>query len=776
MPALKLIGMSSEKLKEEALSYHAQGKPGKIEVVPTKPYSTQHDLALAYSPGVAAPCLAIEENAEDAYKYTAKGNLVAVISNGTAVLGLGNIGALASKPVMEGKGLLFKIFADIDVFDIEVDQPDVDKFVEAVKAIAPTFGGINLEDIKAPECFEIEERLKNELNIPVMHDDQHGTAIISSAALLNALDIAGKKIEEVQLVVNGAGASAVASTKLYIELGVRKENIIMCDSKGAITTSRKGLSGAKAYFATDKDVTTLEDALVGADIFLGLSAADVLTQAMVRSMAKDPIIFALANPDPEISYDLAKASRPDIIFATGRSDYPNQVNNVLGFPYIFRGALDVRATTINEAMKVAAVRALAALAKEPVPDVVSIAYNDNSIVYGREYLIPKPLDPRLISTISVAVAKAAIESGVARSVITDWETYSFDLERRMGYDNRLTRSLRNKAKNNPKRIVFAEGGNINILRAAQNVLTEKIGIPILLGSKEKIRQTIKENNLELTGAEIIEFFGEEERERRESYAKIYHRRLERNGIIYSEAIERMYTRDYFGTMMVEAGDADAFISGYAKRYAYTIAPALEYYGMTKQGSKLAGMYIVMTKRGPIFFADSSTMNMNPTPQDLVNTTLLVADEVRSYGVEPRIALLSNSNFGAVAEGSPAVVHEAVQLLHEHYPEVIVDGEMQVPFALNSKKRMAQYPFSKLKDMEVNTLIFPNFASSNIGYKLMQDLAGFEVIGPILLGMPKSIHVVPLDSNVRDIVNMATIAAVDAQRINRSESLTMNPTI
>ena len=768
--------MSSEKLKEEALSYHAQGKPGKIEVVPTKPYSTQHDLALAYSPGVAAPCLAIEENAEDAYKYTAKGNLVAVISNGTAVLGLGNIGALASKPVMEGKGLLFKIFADIDVFDIEVDQPDVDKFVEAVKAIAPTFGGINLEDIKAPECFEIEERLKNELNIPVMHDDQHGTAIISSAALLNALDIAGKKIEEVQLVVNGAGASAVASTKLYIELGVRKENIIMCDSKGAITTSRKGLSGAKAYFATDKDVTTLEDALVGADIFLGLSAADVLTQAMVRSMAKDPIIFALANPDPEISYDLAKASRPDIIFATGRSDYPNQVNNVLGFPYIFRGALDVRATTINEAMKVAAVRALAALAKEPVPDVVSIAYNDNSIVYGREYLIPKPLDPRLISTISVAVAKAAIESGVARSVITDWETYSFDLERRMGYDNRLTRSLRNKAKNNPKRIVFAEGGNINILRAAQNVLTEKIGIPILLGSKEKIRQTIKENNLELTGAEIIEFFGEEERERRESYAKIYHRRLERNGIIYSEAIERMYTRDYFGTMMVEAGDADAFISGYAKRYAYTIAPALEYYGMTKQGSKLAGMYIVMTKRGPIFFADSSTMNMNPTPQDLVNTTLLVADEVRSYGVEPRIALLSNSNFGAVAEGSPAVVHEAVQLLHEHYPEVIVDGEMQVPFALNSKKRMAQYPFSKLKDMEVNTLIFPNFASSNIGYKLMQDLAGFEVIGPILLGMPKSIHVVPLDSNVRDIVNMATIAAVDAQRINRSESLTMNPTI
>lgn len=776
MPALKLIGMSSEKLKEEALSYHAQGKPGKIEVVPTKPYSTQHDLALAYSPGVAAPCLAIEENAEDAYKYTAKGNLVAVISNGTAVLGLGNIGALASKPVMEGKGLLFKIFADIDVFDIEVDQPDVDKFVEAVKAIAPTFGGINLEDIKAPECFEIEERLKNELNIPVMHDDQHGTAIISSAALLNALDIAGKKIEEVQLVVNGAGASAVASTKLYIELGVRKENIIMCDSKGAITTSRKGLSGAKAYFATDKDVTTLEDALVGADVFLGLSAADVLTQAMVRSMAKDPIIFALANPDPEISYDLAKASRPDIIFATGRSDYPNQVNNVLGFPYIFRGALDVRATTINEAMKVAAVRALAALAKEPVPDVVSIAYNDNSIVYGREYLIPKPLDPRLISTISVAVAKAAIESGVARSVITDWETYSFDLERRMGYDNRLTRSLRNKAKNNPKRIVFAEGGNINILRAAQNVLTEKIGIPILLGSKEKIRQTIKENNLELTGAEIIEFFGEEERERRESYAKIYHRRLERNGIIYSEAIERMYTRDYFGTMMVEAGDADAFISGYAKRYAYTIAPALEYYGMTKQGSKLAGMYIVMTKRGPIFFADSSTMNMNPTPQDLVNTTLLVADEVRSYGVEPRIALLSNSNFGAVAEGSPAVVHEAVQLLHEHYPEVIVDGEMQVPFALNSKKRMAQYPFSKLKDMEVNTLIFPNFASSNIGYKLMQDLAGFEVIGPILLGMPKSIHVVPLDSNVRDIVNMATIAAVDAQRINRSESLTMNPTI
>lgn len=768
--------MSSSKLNEEALSYHAQGKPGKIEVVPTKPYSTQRDLALAYSPGVAAPCLAIEENPDDAYKYTAKGNLVAVISNGTAVLGLGNIGALAGKPVMEGKGLLFKIFADIDVFDIEVDQTDVDKFVETVKAIAPTFGGINLEDIKAPECFEIEERLKNELDIPVMHDDQHGTAIISSAALLNALDIARKKIDKIRLVVNGAGASAVASTKLYMELGVRKENIVMCDSKGVIRTSRKNLSGAKAFFATNRDIDTLEDALVDADVFLGLSAADVLTPEMVRSMASSPIVFALANPNPEISYELAMASRPDIIFATGRSDYPNQVNNVLGFPYIFRGALDVRATSINETMKIAAVKALAALAKEPVPDVVSIAYNNNKIVYGREYLIPKPLDPRLISTISVAVAKAAIESGVARKTIDDWDAYAFDLERRMGHDNRLTRTLRDKAKCCAKRIVFAEGGNINILRAAQNVLNDRIGIPILLGSKEKITETIKENNLDLQGVEIVEFFGEEERSRRERYAKMYHRKLERNGIIYSEAAERMYNRDYFGTMMVEAGDADAFISGYAKRYAYTVAPALEYYNMKETGSRLAGLYIVMTKRGPFFFADSSTMNPEPTPLDLVNTTLLVADEVRSYGIEPRIALLSNSNFGSVSEGSPAVAHEAVRLLHAHYPEIMVDGEMQVRFALNAEKRMAQYPFSKLKDMEVNVLVFPNFAASNIGYKLMQDLASFEVIGPVLLGMPKSIHVVPIDSSVREIVNMATIAAVDAQRTNRAEWLTIDPTI
>jgi len=768
--------MSSNKLDEEALRYHEQGKPGKIEVVPTKPYSTQHDLALAYSPGVAAPCLAIADNPEDAYKYTAKGNLVAVISNGTAVLGLGNIGALAGKPVMEGKGLLFKIFADIDVFDIEVNQTDVDKFVETVKAIAPTFGGINLEDIKAPECFEIEERLKKELDIPVMHDDQHGTAIISSAALLNALDIVGKKLGEIRLVVNGAGASAVASTKLYMELGVKKENIVMCDSKGVISTSRPNLTGTKAYFATSRKLVTLDDALVDADVFLGLSAADVLTPDMIRKMASKPIIFALANPNPEISYELAMASRPDIIFATGRSDYPNQVNNVLGFPYIFRGALDVRATTINETMKVAAVKALAALAKEPVPDVVSIAYNNSKIVYGAEYLIPKPLDPRLISTISVAVAKAAIESGVARQTIDDWDAYVFDLERRMGHDNRLARTLRNKAKSNPKRIVFAEGGNINILRAAQNVLSEKIGIPILLGGKEKIRQLIKENNLDLPGVEIIEFFGEEERCRRDKYANMYHRKLERSGIIHSEAIERMYTRDYFGTMMVEAGDADAFVSGYAKRYHYTIAPALEFYGMMDKGSRLAGMYIVMTKRGPIFFADSSTINMNPTPQDLVNTTLLVADEVRSYGIEPRIAMLSNSNFGSVNDGNPAVVHDSVRLLHEHYPEVMVDGEMQVRFALNPKKRMVQYPFSKLGDLEVNVLVFPNFSSSNIGYKLMQELADFEVIGPILLGLPKPIHVVPLDSSVRDIVNMATIAAVDAQRSDRDSGLTEQPAI
>ena len=761
--------MSSNKLNEEALIYHAQGKPGKIEVVPTKPYSNQHDLALAYSPGVAAPCLAIEENPEDAYKYTAKGNLVAVISNGTAVLGLGDIGALAGKPVMEGKGLLFKIFADIDVFDIEVNQTEVDAFVETVKAIAPTFGGINLEDIKAPECFAIEDRLKAELDIPVMHDDQHGTAIISSAALLNALDIVGKKIGEIKLVVNGAGASAIASTKLYMELGVQKENIVMCDSKGVINKSRKNLSGMKEFFATDRKISTLEDALVGADVFLGLSAADVLTKEMVQRMANNPIIFALANPNPEISYDLAKASRPDLIFATGRSDYPNQVNNVLGFPYIFRGALDVRATTINEAMKIAAVKALAALAKEPVPDVVSIAYNNSKISFGPEYLIPKPLDPRLISTISVAVAKAAIDSGVARKTITDWDAYVFDLDRRMGYDNRLARTLRNKAKNDPKRIVFAEGGNINILRAAQNVLTEKIGIPILLGSKEKIAKEIRDNNLELSGVEIVEFYGEAERCRRERYATLYHKKLERSGIIYSEAIERMYTRDYFGTMMVAAGDADAFVSGFAKRYSYTIAPALEIYGMKEKGAKLAGLYIVMTKRGPVFFVDASSMNMEPTAEALVNATLLAAAEIRSYGIEPKVALLSNSNFGSIDEGSPSVVHAAVEMLHATCPALEVDGEMQVSFALNPKKRMAQYPFSRLGDSEVNTLVFPNFAASNIAYKLMQDLAAFEVIGPVLLGMPKSIHVVPLDSSVRDIVNMATIAAIDAQRIETGET-------
>lgn len=749
-----------DNLKREALEYHAQDRPGKIEVVPTKPYTTQKDLSLAYSPGVAAPCLEIEKNPEDAYKYTSKGNLVAVISNGTAVLGLGDIGPLAGKPVMEGKGLLFKIFADIDVFDIEVDTKDVDKFIETVRMIAPTFGGINLEDIKAPECFEIEERLKKILDIPIMHDDQHGTAIISSAALLNALSISGKKIEEIKVVVNGAGAAAVACAKLYFAMGLPPEHLVMCDSKGPITAARKDVNAIKAQFATQRDLKTLEDALVGADMFLGLSAADVMTVEMVQSMAKDPIVFALANPDPEISYELAMKSRPDIIFATGRSDYPNQVNNVLGFPYIFRGALDVRASAINEAMKVAAVKALASLAKEVVPDIVATAYNQKAMAFGRDYLIPKPLDPRLISTISVAVAKAAVESGVARKTIEDWDAYKAELERRLGHENSIIRTIRDRTRNSGKRIVFAEGGRLKVLQAAQQILQEGIATPILLGNAQKIKQLSEENNIDLTGATVIEFFSDTEACRRENFAKVYFEKRKRKGVTYQEAIDSMYDRNQFGIMMVEVGEADAFISGYSSKYSTTIKPAIQIVGTDNPGKHVAGMYMVMTKQGPMFLADT-TVNNQPNAETLVATTLLVDRAVRRFNIEPVIAMLSYSNFGSVPSGLPETPRRAVEILHAEHPQIIVDGEIQANFAVNKKIRMEKFPFTKWGEKRVNTLIFPDLASGNISYKLLQELGGFEVVGPILVGIGKPVHVVPIESSVREIVNMAIIAVYDS---------------
>ncbi len=751
-------------IKEEALRYHSQGKPGKIEVVPTKPYSTQSDLSLAYSPGVAEPCLEIEKNAEDAYKYTAKGNLVAVISNGTAVLGLGNIGAIAGKPVMEGKGLLFKIFADIDVFDIEVDATDVDKFVETVKSIAPTFGGINLEDIKAPECFAIEERLKNELQIPVMHDDQHGTAIISSAALLNALELAGKKIGDVKIVVNGAGASAVACTKLYMQLGVRRENVVMCDSKGVLHTSRTDLNAAKKEFATTLNVHTLEEALKDADVFLGLSAADVLTEDMIRTMADKPIVFALANPNPEISYEKAIKSRTDIIFATGRSDYPNQVNNVLGFPYIFRGALDVRATTINEAMKIAAVRALAALAKEPVPDTVVAAYNKKSIAFGREYLIPKPLDPRLVTAISVAVAKAAIESGVARHVITDWETYIFKLEERMGQSSPLIRTIRNQAKLSPRRIVFADGTNPKVLQAAKTLVHTGIAKPILIGNSEKISCLMEENQIEKDGIEVLDPWCEQERQRREQYAHTFFEKRQRKGISMQDAIERMKHREYFALMMLETGDVDGCILHYDNNYIDTLRPALQIIGMNNEENHVAGMQILLSKRGPLFLSDVC-VNPEPDANSLVQTARLTADAVRKLNIDPQIAMLSFSNFGNMGEGSPGKVASAVDILHKEYPELSVDGEMQADIALNRRQRFAKFPFNTLKDNRVNTFIFPCLSSGNILSKFMMELGEVEFIGPVLLGLAKPVHIMPEETSVRDLVNITAMAVLDAQNIS-----------
>lgn len=746
--------------KEEALRYHAEGKPGKIEVVPTKPYSTQMDLSLAYSPGVAEPCLEIEKNPLDAYKYTSKGNLVAVISNGTAVLGLGDIGPLAGKPVMEGKGLLFKIFAGIDVFDIEVNEKDPDKFIETVKAIAPTFGGINLEDIKAPECFKIETRLKEELDIPVMHDDQHGTAIISGAGLINALEIAGKKIEDVKIVVNGAGAASISCTKLYIMLGARKENIIMCDSKGVISTHRTDLNESKKFFATDRDIKTLTEAVVGADVFLGLSVANVLTQDMVRSMNTNPIVFALANPNPEISYADAMASRDDIIFATGRSDYPNQINNVLGFPYIFRGALDTHAKAINEEMKLAAVYAIAGLAKEPVPDVVNAAYKLKRTTFGRDYILPKALDPRLLTRVSCAVAKAAIDSGVSRRTITDWEGYANHVREMMGYDNKLLRSFTDMAKANPKRVVFAEANHGNMLKAAAEAKAEGICIPILLGNEERLQKIAAEENISLEGIEIVNLRHDRETERRHRYAKILSEKKAREGVTYAEACEKMVDRNAFGMMMVATGDADAFVTGVYSRYSEVTKMAEQIIGIRPSYTHFGALNILTCKKGTFFIADT-LINRHPSTEVLIDIARLTQDAVKFFAHEPVMAMLSYSNFGSDKQGSPLKVHDAIDYLHKNYPDMMVDGEMQVNFALDKKLRDDMYPFNKLKGKDVNTLIFPNLSSANSAYKLLDTLGISETIGPIQMGLNKPIHFTDVESSTRDILNLTTVAVVDA---------------
>ena len=747
--------------KEAALLYHSQGKPGKIEVVPTKPYQTQRDLSLAYSPGVAEPCLEIQKSPETAYDYTAKGNLVAVISNGTAVLGLGDIGAMSGKPVMEGKGLLFKIYAGIDVFDIEVNEKDPDKFIEAVKAIAPTFGGINLEDIKAPECFKIEQRLKEELDIPVMHDDQHGTAIISSAGLLNALEVAGKKIEDVKIVVNGAGASAVSCTKLYVSLGARLENIVMLDSKGVISKERTDLNEQKRFFATDRtDIHTLAEAIKGADVFLGLSKGNVLSQDMIRSMADHPIVFALANPTPEISYEDAMASRPDVLMATGRSDYPNQINNVIGFPYIFRGALDTGATAINEEMKLAAVRAIAGIAKQPVPDVVNEAYHVNNLTFGPSYFIPKPVDPRLITEVSMAVAKAAMDSGVARKQISDWEGYKNHLRELMGQENKLTRQLYETARRDPQRVVFAEGIHPNMLKAAVEAKSEGICQPILLGNEERIAKLAKELDLNLDGIEIVNLRHDREADRRERYARILCEKRARQGANFQETNDKMFERNYFGMMMVETGEADAFVTGLYTKYSNTIKVAKEVIGIQPGYKHFGTMHILNSKHGTFFIADT-LINRHPDTETLIDIAKLSAKAVRFFNQEPVMAMLSYSNFGSDTEGSPAKVHEAIATLQEEYPDLPIDGEMQVKFALNNQLRDEKYPFTRLKGKEVNTLVFPNLSSANATYQLIQNMSETEVIGPIQMGLNKPIHFTDIESSVRDIVNITAIACIDA---------------
>ena len=753
--------MSKNIFKKEALDYHSSGRKGKIEVIPSKPYNSQRDLSLAYSPGVAEPCIAIDQSVDDVYKYTSKGNLVAVISNGTAVLGLGDIGPEASKPVMEGKGLLFKIFADIDVFDIEINETDIDRFVDTVKAISPTFGGINLEDIKAPEAFEIEERLKKELSIPIMHDDQHGTAIISSAALLNALEIAEKKIGEIKLVVSGAGASAQSCMKLYISLGVKKENIYVFDSKGLIHESRQDLDENKKCFVQNSPNCSLEEAIAGADVFLGLSRGGILNKKMIKSMAKEPIVFALANPDPEIPYEDAMSTRDDLIMATGRSDHPNQVNNVLGFPYIFRGALDVRATTINEEMKLAAVRAIAALAKEQVPDVVNEAYDAKSIAFGRTQIIPKPLDPRLIYWVAPAVAKAAIDSGVAKSPIKDWKKYELQLMERLGLDNKFVRNLTAKAKRNPKKVVFAEADTYKVLKAAEMALEEGIAKPILLGREVKINEIIEEYNLDLPNCTIIDPRSDETIDQREKFAKILHEKRKRRGLTFYEAKKMMRERNYYASAMVETGMADVMISGITRSYKETIRPALQVIGVEEGINKIAGMYILISKDGPIFFADT-TININPTVEEIVDITLLVARTVKEYKIKPRIAMLSYSNFGS-NEGEDAVkMREAVTHLHKHYPDLVVDGEVQANFAVNKELVSDFFPFSMLADGKANTLIFPNLSSGNIAYKLVKEMSQFEAIGPVLLGMKRPVHVLQIGSSVREILNMITLGVIDVQ--------------
>jgi len=753
--------MKNELRRKQALDYHSKGRPGKIEVIPTKDAKTQRDLSLAYSPGVAEPCKEIAANKEDVYKYTAKGNLVGVISNGTAVLGLGDIGPEAGKPVMEGKGVLFKIFADIDVFDIEINEKDPEKFVQIVKALEPTFGGINLEDIKAPECFYIEQKLKETMSIPVMHDDQHGTAIISSAALLNALEIQKKRIDKVKFVVNGAGAAAMACTQLYVALGAKFENFIMFDRKGALHTGRTDLDELKVKFANTKQDITLEQAMKDADVFIGLSAGNVLSQEMIKSMAKNPIVFAMANPDPEISWEDATAARKDVIMATGRSDYPNQVNNVLGFPYIFRGALDVRATQINEAMKMAAVKALAAMAKTPVPDIVNLAYNEKTISFGPNYIIPKPVDPRLLATVSPAVAKAAMESGVAQHPITDWDAYTTDLNSRLGIDNQIMRAIGNKARRDPKRIVFAEADNLKILKAATVAFDEGIAYPILLGDEAKIQKIATENGIDLEGLPIIDPRHDSTKEKRNQYAEIFFAKRNRRGYNAYEAQKIMKDRNHFGCMMVECGDADAMISGLTKNYPDTIRPALQIIGTEDGVNKIAGMYLMMTKRGPLFLADT-TVNFNPTAEELAEITLLVAKEIRHFNIIPRIAMLSYSNFGSSNSPEARLVAEARDIVKKKMPSLIVDGEMQANIAFNKELLKENYPFSELVDKDVNTLIFPNLASGNITYNILKELGGADAIGPVLLGLKKPVHVLQLGSSVHSIVNMALVAVVDAQ--------------
>lgn len=756
--------------REQALEYHSSGRPGKIEVVPTKEAKTQRDLSLAYSPGVAEPCKEIAANPEDVYKYTAKGNLVAVITNGTAVLGLGDIGPEASKPVMEGKGVLFKIFADIDVFDIEINEKDPEKFVQIVKSLEPTFGGINLEDIKAPECFYIEQELKKQMNIPVMHDDQHGTAIISSAALLNALELQKKKIEKVKFVINGAGAAAMACIQLYVALGARYENFILFDKDGVLHLGRTDLGPIRTQFAVKKSDWTLQSAMKDADVFLGLSVGNVVTQEMVKSMAKNPIVFAMANPDPEITYEDATAVRKDIIMATGRTDYPNQVNNVLGFPYIFRGALDVRAKQINEAMKLAAVKALADLAKSPVPDIVNMAYNQHNMAFGPEYIIPKPLDPRLLSTVAPAVAKAAVESGVAQKTITNWEAYTLELNKRLGLDNQLIRVIGNKARRDPKRLVFAEADNQKILKAASILYDDGIAYPILLGDPTKINRIAEENNIDLTDIPIIDPRSDEMEAKREFYSELFFQKRHRRGINKYESLKIMKDRNHFGCMMVETGDADAMLSGLTKNYAEAIRPALQIIGTEEGVKKIAGMYLLLTKKGPLFLADT-TVNFNPTAEELADITMMVAKEVRNFNLVPRIAMLSYSNFGSSDSAEARLVAEATKILKQRNPQLIVDGEMQGSLAFNKEILRDNYPFSELVDEDVNVLMFPNLTSGNVTYNLLKEVGGADAIGPILLGLKKPVHVLQLGSTVRSIINMALVAVVDAQlkcRINTDD--------